>query len=473
MSASVSKDAHPSAPDPGARASIPQKPPGGSGSPAQRREAKQGGQHPKASYAAVAAKGVPAVPGRAPNGNGQRAHPKNKKSVKAREARIRRAVPALTLPTIWLPLPDSPKRVATIRNYLWGLFRTEYYETFGTIRVGDEQTLLPFVYCTCPQDARIGLQIDTMEHLLTVLESPITVEGTQYHWSAAGGIAYPLVICNVEPTITAPRIEAAMRPHGTVIKLDKYYDAYGNWFGSWSMILEAKPGKNRPTVVKFHGAAELNSIVLASKAISCADCCRIRAAGCKCGVEDQAEQSSAMQSATNQAKRAGHEAPVPVEDGPEALELKGNNVMQSDDHEADAMDIDQDSTAESESEMQEEDDFHDGPTDSQAESDEEATMQGPGDSDASCKAIRQPSPALSAQQQQIPAAQAQTARPALKRSPEQPPAHRLAPKRTAKSRAMAKISDTTPQTDSGQDNSGPPEEARRPRGHQGVVEHHA
>ena len=38
-----------------------------------------------------------------------------------------------------------------------------------------------------------------------------------------GGIAYPLVICDVDLDITAPRIEAALRPHGEVIKIEKYY----------------------------------------------------------------------------------------------------------------------------------------------------------------------------------------------------------------------------------------------------------
>ena len=101
-------------------------------------------------------------------------------------------VPALSLPTIWLPLPAGSERTKTVREYLWSLFAEDYILQYGSIQKGDVETVFPFVYGVSYRPDKIGIKLDTMDHLLTVLETPVNLDGTELSWNAAGASPIPL-----------------------------------------------------------------------------------------------------------------------------------------------------------------------------------------------------------------------------------------------------------------------------------------
>ncbi|KAJ1676534.1 hypothetical protein EV182_008005, partial [Spiromyces aspiralis] len=98
----------------------------------------------------------------------------------------------------------------------------------------------------------IGIQMDSREHLIKVLNTPLVWEETPFDWHVDGGISHSLIIESVPPSIEGPRVEAALRPHGRVKRLRKHLDKAGNWFGHWLVILTTKPNKEPPKTITFN-----------------------------------------------------------------------------------------------------------------------------------------------------------------------------------------------------------------------------
>ena len=127
--------------------------------------------------------------------------------------------------------------------------------------------------------------MDSREHLFKLLENPIMINEVEYSWSCNSEITFPLVLCDVDPHITAPQIEAALRPYGVVSTLEMLIDEFGSWSGSWSFLLEMKPNKKRPTEIKFHSEPFSNTIILASQAKYCETCKMIDPSLCACSTK--------------------------------------------------------------------------------------------------------------------------------------------------------------------------------------------
>ncbi|KAJ1678957.1 hypothetical protein EV182_003016 [Spiromyces aspiralis] len=162
--------------------------------------------------------------------------------------------PALLLPMAWIPLPyGTPYHILLIRDYLWKVFKDEYIKEKGEVSEEREKSFSPCILgmLKCPNG--IGIQLDSCEHLIKVLNTPLVWEETPFDWHVDGGISHSLIIESVPLSIEGPRVEAALRPHGRVKRLKKFQDKLGNWFGHWSITLTTKPNQEPSKTITFNG----------------------------------------------------------------------------------------------------------------------------------------------------------------------------------------------------------------------------
>ncbi|KAJ1676674.1 hypothetical protein EV182_007707, partial [Spiromyces aspiralis] len=148
------------------------------------------------SFAQVVASGGPALQGKA----------KPRATTRERILEIRRRLPALLLPMAWVSLPHgTPDRVMLVRGYLWKVFKDEYIKENGQVSEEKEESFSPFILGMLKRPNGIGIQLDSHEHLVKVLNTPLVWEETPLNWHADGGISHALIIKDVPLHIKGPR----------------------------------------------------------------------------------------------------------------------------------------------------------------------------------------------------------------------------------------------------------------------------
>ncbi|KAJ1910737.1 hypothetical protein H4219_006139 [Mycoemilia scoparia] len=152
---------------------------------------------PARSWASVAAAPPPRPPPHARGGN--------RLSLKAREARIFKAQPALSVPTVSIPLPRTcHNRFQLVHVYLWDLFGEDYllHNRSALSSLGKKVT--PKAYCITRDTEKISVTFESIEALTIALEKPLIHKEVEYYWSTSEGLTLPLVVCTNDPHLTAP-----------------------------------------------------------------------------------------------------------------------------------------------------------------------------------------------------------------------------------------------------------------------------